>query len=67
MKNNLDRIVFTEAVRRVDDAYGVYSQLIVFGDTLDNFMLAPKENSLYGTTDMEFIAEQIKAECEVTA
>ena len=64
MQNQLNRITFSEALRKVDKTYGVYSQLLVFGNTIDTFILAPKEDSLYNDIDIDFISEQIIAECE---
>ena len=64
MLNQLNKITFSEALRKVDKTYGVYSQLLVFGNTVDTFILAPKEDSLYNDIDIDFISEQIIAECE---
>ena len=64
MLNQLNKITFSEALRKVDKTYGVYSQLLVFGNTVDTFILAPKEDSLYNDIDIDFLTECIKVECE---
>lgn len=68
---DLKKIVFNEAVRRVHEHYGIFSQFTIDGTTADNFMLIPRTDRGYDVqdlrnlgTDMGFLTEQIKAECE---
>lgn len=49
-----------EAINKVDNEYGVYSQLEVIPCGGNNFMLAPLADSLYCNSDIEFIEAKIK-------
>lgn len=69
---DLDKIVFTEAIRRVNSQYGIYSQFQIMGDTKSNFMLVPRTDVGYDAIDMDnlsedidFLSEVIKTECEL--
>lgn len=71
MLKQLKTITFNEAVRRVHEQYGIYSQFIVDGTTVDNFMLVPRTDRGFDAVDMrnlstdaDFLAECIKSECE---
>lgn len=68
---DLKAIVFNEAVRRVNEQYGVYSQFTVNGSTVDNFELLPRTDRGYDQIDMQnlsadidFLSEAIVSECE---
>lgn len=71
VKNNLDRITFNEAVRKVHEQYGIYGQFTIDGNTVDNFMLLPRTDVGYDAVDMrnlsadiDFLTEAIEAECK---
>lgn len=68
---DLKQIVFNEAIRRVHDQYGIYSQFTVDGNTIDNFMLVPRTDRGYDSqdmqnlsTDIDFLTEAIKEEAK---
>lgn len=67
---DLNRITFNEALRKVHDQYGIYSQFIVEGDTVDNFQLIPRTDRGFDSvdmqnllTDIDFLSEAIREEC----
>ena len=71
ISTELDKIIFNEAIRKVHEAYGIYGQFTIEGNTADNFMLVPRTDVGMDSTDMEylrddidFLSEQIKANCE---
>ena len=66
----LNKITFNEAIRKVNEQYGVYNQFTVDGDTVDNFMLLPRTDVGYDNIDMQnlsadidFLTEVITSEC----
>ena len=68
----LNKITFNEAIRKVNEQYGVYNQFTVTGDTVDNFMLVPRTDVGYDNIDMQnlstdigFLTEVITSECEI--
>lgn len=70
-KQELDKLIFSLAVARVDEQYGVRNQFTVEGDTLENFMLLPRLDRGYDEQDMrelaidaDYLAEQIRQEAE---
>lgn len=72
MITELNKITFIEAIRKIHEQYGIYSQFIVDGDTVDNFQLVPRTDKGYDAVDMQnlsadidFLTEAIQAECEV--
>lgn len=68
----LNKITFNEAIRKVNEQYGVYNQFTVEGDTVDNFTLVPRTDVGYDNIDMQnlsadidFLTEVITSECEL--
>lgn len=66
---DLDKIVFSEVIRKVHEQYGIYSQFTVDGDTIDNFQLLPRTDRGYDYQDMkelqidiDFLTEVINTE-----
>lgn len=67
---DLDRITFNEAVRKVHEQYGIYGQFTVDGDTIDNFLLIPRTDRGFDSVDMQnllididFLSGAIREEC----
>lgn len=70
-KHELDRLIFSLAVARVDEQYGIRQQFTIDGNTLDNFMLIPRTDRGYDEQDMrelavdaDYLTEQIKEEAK---
>ncbi len=68
---DLKKISFDEAIRKVNEQYGIYNQFTVDGNTIDNFMLIPRTDKGYDYQDMQnlrididFLTEVIKSELE---
>lgn len=70
-KHELDKLIFSLAVARVDEQYGLRNQFTIEGDTLENFMLLPRLDRGYDEQDMrelavdaDYLTEQIKEEAK---
>ena len=65
ISKELNKIVFTEVLRKVHDSYGIYNQFTVDGDSIDNFQLLPRTDVGYDLQDMHNLSADIDFLTEV--